>query len=176
MGEVDAVVGCTHSEDIQLTAGNIELIRRPGEKLLVIDVAKPENFPKNEYEFCRRVVVRQDAGNAYSSRLKYVLGAISYRMFRLTRGVTFGCFAEALALAAALKRGEEWVRDINWLVVNDENMAMVDKLFKHDGFKMPQPTCFSRPVTSFDLTLGQNNGQAAHPSQLKLVLRKMHIL
>ena len=106
IGQVDAVVACTHSQKIRLTAENIELIRRPGKKLLILDVAEPSNLKRQEYLKCRDVVVRQDAGNAYSLNLKYVLGPISYKMFRLTKGVTFGCFAEALSLASELKRKE----------------------------------------------------------------------
>lgn len=107
MGKIDAVVACTHSEKIRLTAENIELIRRSDRKLLVVDVAEPSNLRYREYQKCKDVVVRQDAGNAYSPKLKYVLGPISYKMFRLTRGVTFGCFAEALSIASEIKQTKE---------------------------------------------------------------------
>ncbi len=52
-------------------------------------------------------MIRQDAGNAFNPKLKYVLGMVSYKLFGLTQGVTFGCFAEAISIASALKRGEE---------------------------------------------------------------------
>ncbi|OPL12085.1 MAG: hypothetical protein AVO34_02430 [Firmicutes bacterium ML8_F2] len=107
MNAVDAVVACTHSKKIRLTAESVKLIRRPNRKLLVIDVAEPSNLKYREFQRCKEVVIRQDAGNAYSPKLKYVLGAISYRMFRLTRGVTFGCFAEALSIASEIKQGKE---------------------------------------------------------------------
>ena len=107
MGKVDAVVACVHSEKIRLNAENIELIRYPDKKLLVVDVAEPSNLRRSEYLKCQDKVVRQDAGNAYNPKLKYVLGAISYKMFRLTRGVTFGCFAEALSIASVCKRERE---------------------------------------------------------------------
>jgi len=107
MGKVDAVIACTHSEKIRLNVDNIELIRKPNKKLLVVDVAEPSNLKYREFQKCKGVVIRQDAGNAYNPKLKYVLGAVSYRMFRLTQGVAFGCFAEAMSIAVALKRGEE---------------------------------------------------------------------
>jgi len=107
MGQVDAIIACTHSDKIRLNAENIELVRRPNKKLLVIDVAEPSNLKYREFQKCKDVVVRQDAGNAYSSNLKYVLGPISYKMFRLTQGVTFGCFAEALSIASEIKQREE---------------------------------------------------------------------
>ena len=154
IGKVDAVVACTHSEAVRLTAESVELIRHNDRILWVIDVAEPSNFRYKEYQKCKSVVIRQDAGNAYSPRLKYVLGAISYRMFRLTRGVTFGCFAEAISLASALKRGEN-ISGVDWLTVNDENMEIIAEMFKHDGFDIPSPRCFSRPIESFDLTLGK---------------------
>jgi hypothetical protein len=152
MGKLDAVVACTHSDKIRLTANNIDLLRKDGRKLLVIDVAEPSNLTSHEYRKCRDRVVRQDAGNAHASGLKYVLGAITYRMFRLTRGVTFGCFAEALTLAWAMKNGqEEKIREGNWMEVCRENMQRVEALFGRIGFSVPSPRCHCRSVTSFEL-------------------------
>lgn len=152
MGRVDAVIACTHSEKIRLTAENIELIRHEDRKLLVVDVAEPSNLSNEEYRKCRAVVIRQDAGNAYSPALKYVLGAITYRIFRLTRGVTFGCFAETLALAAALNRGERF-DNTDWFTVSGPNMELVERLFEQEGFTVPTPRCFGRKLTSFDLEI-----------------------
>ena len=154
MGKVDAVVACTHSENIRLNSDNIDLIRRNYQKLLVIDVAEPSNLTYKEYQKCKDRVIRQDAGNAYAPGLKYVLGAISYKMFRLTQGVTFGCFAEAMALSWALGNGHrEEVLQRNWLEVDDEKMEYCAKLFEELGFQIPSPRCFSSPVKSFDLNL-----------------------
>lgn len=152
MGKVDAVVACTHSEKIRLNAMNIEIIRRKESKLLVVDVAEPSNLCYREYQKCRDRVIRQDAGNSYAPKLKYVLGAITYKMFRLTRGVTFGCFAEAICIAAALKRGKD-MRTIDWFFVNEENMRIVSQIFKVEGFTTPFPRCFGKPINSFDLSL-----------------------
>ena len=107
MGQVDVAIACTHSEKVRLNAETIELIRRSGRKLLVIDVAEPSNLKHSEFLKCESVVIRQDAGNAHNPGMKYVLGAISYRMFRLSQGVTFGCFAEAMSLAVNKKLAKE---------------------------------------------------------------------
>lgn len=155
MGKVDAVIACTHSEKIRLTFENDELIRKEGKKLLVVDVAEPSNLTEDEYLRCKAVVIRQDAGNGYSPNLKYVMGWISYRMFRLTRGVTFGCFAETLSLAAATKRNEN-VRQYRWFTVNDENMEIVSGLFQKVGFTIPSARCFGEPVKSFNLEINTN--------------------
>ena len=152
MGKVDAVICCTHSEKIRLTAEHVDIVRYDGKKLLVVDVAEPSNLTTAEYEKCKGVVIRQDAGNAYNPKLKYVLGALSYRMFRLTRGVTFGCFAETMALTAALKRGEN-IREVDWFSVNKDNMQLIENYFKKEGFTAPTPRCFGRKVRSFSLVL-----------------------
>lgn len=151
VGEVDAVVACTHSERVRLNDLAIDFLRRKNRKLLVVDVAEPSNLRKEELEKCKEIVIRQDAGNAYSPNLKYVLGAISYKMLRLTRGVTFGCFAETLSIAASIKRGEN-VKDVNWFSVNNENMKTVSHLFSKVGFILPSPRCFGKKIKSFDLS------------------------
>ncbi len=151
IGKVDAVVACTHSDKMRMTAEIVDRIRHKYRKLLVIDVAEPSNLTEEEFKRCNGNIVRQDAGNAYSPNLKNVLGAISYRMFRLTRGVVFGCFAETMSLASALNRGEDSVKNIDWFQVNEDNMKIVGGLFKRDGFTIPSPRCFGKPVNSFDL-------------------------
>ena len=154
MGKVDAVVACTHSDKIRLTAEYVELIRHQDRKLLIIDVAEPSNLMEEEHLKCRSLVIRQDAGNAYNPKLKYVLGAVTYRMFRLTRGVTFGCFAETLSLASVISRGDgESMKQIDWFQVNEENIKVVEGLFAREGFNIPSPRCFGKPVKSFNLAL-----------------------
>jgi predicted amino acid dehydrogenase len=151
---VDAVVACTHADTVCLTPETVEVLRQEGRKLLVIDVAEPSNMKRSQYRKCRETVIRQDAGNAYSPRLKYVLGAASYRLFRLTRGVTFGCFAEAMIIAAELAAGKDSVvlaRD--WFTVSEEDIEVVEGLFAKYGFGVPSPRCFGEPVESFDLNL-----------------------
>ncbi len=156
MGQVDAVVACTHSKAICLTTEKVELIRRHDRRLLVVDVAEPSNMVRREYEKCKNVVIRQDAGNGYSPKLKYVLGAVSYKMFRLSRGVTFGCFAEALSLSWAMKNGrEKETGQRDWFSVNESNMAFIAGLFEEMGFTIPSPRCFAKPVNSFNLDLSR---------------------
>lgn len=176
MRQVDAVVACTHSEKIRLTAEVVGMIRRPGRKLLVLDVAEPANFRKREFLKCREFVIRQDAGNAFSPFLKNVLGAITYRMFRLTRGVVFGCFAEAQAIAATLKRGGESVRSVDWFAVNETNIAVVAELFKPLGFTIPPARCFGQPIRSFNLSLSRGPlGQEIKRPWRQEALEKIHL-
>lgn len=153
MGKVDAVVACTHSDKILLTADIIkgDLIRKNDKKLLVIDVAEPSNLKWREWFACRKVCIRQDAGNAYSPRLKYVLGALSYKMFRLTRGVTFGCFAETLSLYEEISQGG--LAGANLFAVSEEMMQKVGELFMKNGFGIPTPRNFGKDVRSFELDL-----------------------
>lgn len=152
VGKVDAVVACTHSNNYCLNSQSIDILRRKGKKLLVIDVAEPSNLKYKEYKKNEACVVRQDAGNTFSPKLRYVLGPVSYKMFRLSRGVTFGCFAETLSLSYALKKGIK-IDEKKWFEVNQENMAFIEKLFKELGFREPSPRCFSKPIKSFDLQM-----------------------
>lgn len=160
MGKVDAVVSCTHSENLLLTKEKVGIIRKDDKKLLVIDVSEPSNLTETEYEKCRSMVVRQDAGNAYSPRLKYVLGPVSYRMFRLSKGVTFGCFAEAIALS---KMPEDLRRSTNWFEVTEENMDIVASVFKELDISIPSPRNFGKPVTSFNLAFDPKEVDEADP-------------
>ncbi len=153
-GKFDAVIACTHSEKVRINAENVDLLRKDGQKLLLIDVAEPSNMRRSEFLKVKDKVVRIDSGNAYSPNLKYVLGAITYKMFRLSRGVTFGCFAETLTLGRAIKLGMP-VYMVNWFQVNEENMRLTKLLFSQDkkGFRVPSPRNYSQRVESFDLSL-----------------------
>ncbi len=155
LGKVDAIVACTHSSQVRLTRSRIELIRNPQKKLLVLDVSEPSNMVKEEFNRCKDIVIRQDAGNGYSPRLKYVLGAITYKMFRLTRGVTFGCFMEALVWHKAIKEDpkDDSLTNLNLFSVNDENMGIISKLFAKYDVRIPYPRNFGKKVRSFNLSL-----------------------
>jgi predicted CoA-binding protein len=155
--EIDAIVACTHSKTVQLDAQLANTIRRNGKRLLVLDVAEPPNLTDAEYRNCRSVVVRQDAGNAYSPRLKYVLGALSYKMFRLSRGTIFGCFAEAISLASGLKKAEK-LKSIDWFEVTDANQQIIRQLFNDCAFRVPSPRCFGMPVYDFSLNMNAEIG------------------
>lgn len=163
IGKVDAVVACTHSPAMRLREKHIDILRREGKRLLVIDVAEPSNMRFTEYAKCKDRVIRQDAGNAYSPRLKYALGWISYKMFRLSRGVTFGCFAEALSIFSALQRRER-VEAVDWFSVNDENMRLVGTMFESDGFHIPSPRCFGKGIKTFDLQLPRQKERDDQPA------------
>jgi predicted amino acid dehydrogenase len=145
--DIDIVVACTHSKASLLTSATVRKIKRPDKKLIVIDVAEPSNFSMGEYLACQDLVIRQDAGNAYSEKLQYVLGGISYRMFHLTNGVIFGCFAEALSIGYQLKKGGNVQK--NWFEVNSQNMEFTSQMFSQVEFAVPQPRCFEKILTSF---------------------------
>lgn len=161
MGQVDAIVACTHREELRLKADLIvgEGIRKRGRKLLVVDVSEPHNFSRTEYEKCKEYAVRIDGGNAWSPHLKYVLGALSYRLLRHSKGVIFGCFAETMALSWAMKKGD-WnicgkdLRNQDWLEVSESNMKIIAELFRKVGFDIPpRPLCFGKPIDRISLDL-----------------------
>jgi predicted amino acid dehydrogenase len=151
IGKVDAVVACTHSPEMRLSAESINGLRMAGKRLLVLDVAEPANMEASEYSKCDRWVIRLDAGNAFSNNLKYVLGSISYKMFRLSEGITFGCFAETLSLACALRNGTD-IRG-NWFEITQENMDRIRTYFELFGFAPSHPRCFGKLVNNIQLDL-----------------------
>jgi len=62
------------------------------------------------------------------------------------------------------------MKGINFFAVNVANMAVVATMFERDGFTIPSPRCFGRPVKSFNLNL---RGKAVKPkSQWKLAFDK----
>jgi hypothetical protein len=171
VGEVDAVVACTHSAAAKLDPDSVAGLCRPGRKLLVIDVAEPANLDIDAYARCRDAVVRQDAGNAYADRLHYVLGPVSWSKLMLSRGVVFGCFAEALALYHAVyQRGWIELAGDDWFGVEDARMALIAAVFAEMGFVPPAPRCFGRAVRDFDLSSESlafaSRGHAVRPSRL----------
>ena len=161
IGKVDAVVACTHADGVSLSPKTIGILRREGKRLLLVDPSEPANLRRSKYEECRDVVIRQDAGNAYSAKLEYVLGAVSYKMLRMTKGVVFGCFAEALVLASALLKSDIAVLRHDWFAVSEENRQVVGELFRVNGFSIPSARCFGKPVTSFDLGISRPSHRAA---------------
>lgn len=153
-GQVDAVIACTHSAAAKLSVEDVERLRRSGRKLLVVDVAEPANLDIETFRVCCETVVRQDAGNAYSARLRYVLGALSWRKLILARGVVFGCFGEALALFRAIYRlGQLDLAGRDWFEISPENLRCAADIMAEAGFDVPEPRCFGDRVMSFDLAL-----------------------
>lgn len=152
--DVDAVICCTHSPEAKLTVAAVESLRRRGRKLLVVDVAEPANLDQPTHDKCHRLVVRQDAGNAWSPQLKFVLGAISSRMLKLAPQSVFGCFAESLTLYHAIYREHQHRRlNQDWFDVNRANMASLADAFQSVGVQAAPPHCFGVPVTDFTLAL-----------------------
>jgi predicted amino acid dehydrogenase len=141
---VDLVVACTHKKELQLNGEIIRKIKPKECKLVLIDVAEPANLSQEEYENCREFVTRQDAGNAYSKELSYVLGAFSYKKLSLSQGVVFGCFAEAMAIGSALKVHNYIEKD--WFVVNSSNIKSVQNMFDEVGIAVPTPRCFGEKI------------------------------
>ncbi len=156
LGKVSLVVACTHSKRVRLTAEDISQIDWEKGKGMVVDVAEPSNLRKGEYLKCQDKVIRQDAGNGYSPELKYVLGKITYERSQLSDGVIFGCFAEGLAIAAALKTEcGAGVNAVNWFELSNKSMKLIDEaLFPLTGFTVPTPRCFGREIESFSLDGG----------------------
>ncbi|MBV1775863.1 hypothetical protein KSF73_09060 [Burkholderiaceae bacterium DAT-1] len=154
LGKVDAVIACTHSQTAKLTPACIESLRRPGRKLLVVDVAEPANLDIDTHAKVRELVVRQDAGNAFGKRLHYVLGPLAWSKLMLSRGVVFGCFAEAIALYQAIhKRGERHLMRFDWFSVNPLHMELASLALEKASIDLPHPCCFGEKVDSFDLSM-----------------------
>lgn len=152
IGKVDVVVACTHNANSRLNRDSIDYLRKRHRKLLVIDVAEPANLDERTYQLCRDRVIRQDAGNAYSPLLSYVLGGLSSRMLNLLPHVSFGCFAEALALYHGIYHGHNHVLlNRDWFQVNPANRALIADAFAAVSITSPKQTCFNKPVASFAL-------------------------
>lgn len=154
VGKVDVVVACTHNANTRLDPGSIGLLRKNRRKLLVVDVAEPANLDEATYQQCRAWVIRQDAGNAYSPLLSYVLGGISSRMLNLSPQVVFGCFAESLTLYHAIYREHNHVLlNQDWFQVNPVNRALIADAFASVAIRCPERRCFNKPIASFKLAL-----------------------
>jgi predicted amino acid dehydrogenase len=153
IGKVDIAIACTHSDSVRLNEDNIDLIRKEKRKLLVVDVSEPSNLSKKEYLKCKNKVIRIDAGNAYSKNIKYVLGYISYKMLRLQRGITFGCFSESLVLASEMSNSDNQQKIIkhNWFEINKINMDLIEGLFEKYSITYPSFRCFGKRVKDFDM-------------------------
>lgn len=162
IGQVDAVVACTHSQSAKLQAEDVASLSRPGQRLVVVDVAEPANLDIEQYARCRTRVIRQDAGNAYSAQLHYVLGGLSWRLLMLSRGVVFGCFGEALALHYNIHTlGVSWLAGRDWFQVTTANRQCIDSAFEHIGLGLPAPRCFGQPVETSPAASGNTTANTA---------------
>lgn len=149
VGHVDMVVACNGAAYCRLTPERVELLLRPGHKLVVIDPNEPANMPPRCYRPVADRVIRLDSGNGYSSSLRYILGSLMSRILRLASGITWGCFCEAFIIAAHPE-----LRNHDWLDISPANIALVEKNLgsKPGQFALPAPTCFNRPVTNFSVS------------------------
>lgn len=148
VGKVDMVIACNSAPRSQLTPERVALIRKPGRKLLVIDPNEPQNMSPELLANSSGNVIRLDSGNGISRQLKHVLEPVSYKLLRLDRGVTWGCFCEAFILA-----DNPHLHNINWLEVTPENISIMQSyLGSGKGqFDLPSPTCFNQPLLDFNL-------------------------
>lgn len=152
VGKVDAVIACTHSQQSKLTVDAIETLRHADKKLLVIDVAEPANLDAATYARCEHVVVRQDAGNAWSPELHFVMGRISSDMLNLAPNSVFGCFAESMTLYHAIYREHQYsLLNHNWFYVNRLNIAVLSYNFDALQVRSAPAYCFGQKLTSFCL-------------------------
>lgn len=152
IGKVDAVFACTHSPGAKLSVDAIEHLRHANKKLLVVDVAEPANLDVATYARCEHVVVRQDAGNAWSPNLRFVMGKISSDMLNLAPNSVFGCFAESLTLYRAIfHEHQHALLNQNWFQVNRLNMAVLGFNFESNAIEVAPACCFGKPVKNFAL-------------------------
>lgn len=168
IGKVDAVFACTHSPGAKLTGEAIEYLRHANKKLLVVDVAEPANLDAATYARCEHVVVRQDAGNAWSPNLRFVMGKISSDMLNLAPNSVFGCFAESLTLYRAIfVEHQHALLNQNWFQVNRLNMAVLGYNFELNAIEAAPVFCFGKLVRDFDL-----QRDCAHPNMSKIKARR----
>lgn len=147
IGRVDIVVTCTHVNRSKLSA--VDSIRFPGRKLVVVDVCEPPNLDQDTYKAFSDKVIRVDAGNGYSKKLKYVLEPLGYNILRLSKNMAWGCFCEAMIIAK--HKDDPEVASANWLEVNETNKRIISKYFEADFGLSPKPLCFGRRVKNFSL-------------------------
>lgn len=149
VGMVDLVVAASHFDSVRLTSENIDLIRRPEKKLVVIDPSEPYNLDKETYRVCRKKVIRVDV-NAYSSELRFVLGWIASRNLRLTPGSLWACFCEAIILRAEMESDTD-VSETDWMSVNKKAKAILLKYYDKYFGLAPTPLCFGKPISDFNV-------------------------
>lgn len=148
VGPVDMVVACNSAAWSRLSADRVDAIRHVNRKLIVIDPNEPQNMPPEVFNVVRDRVIRLDAGNGYSSELKYVLGPLCYKALRMAKGVTWGCFSESFILSFHTE-----IRHHDWMKITPENIAIMSSYFGEGAgmFQLPEPTCFNMPVNDFSL-------------------------
>lgn len=156
VGKVDVVVACNHAPWSQLTEERIEMLRRLGRRLLVIDPCEPANLKRRVVEKCGDRVIRLESGDGFSENLSYVLGSIAWKINRMDRGTTWGCFCEAMIIAKHLHEHPEW-RQADFYEVTPEMMATMHQFFG-DGqgqFRLPANRSFEGEVRDLRLAYAE---------------------
>ncbi len=146
---IDMVVACSSNPLQKVTEPVLDWVGKPGRKMLLIDPNEPPAMSKREYRQLAHRVLRLEAGNGYSRNLKYILGYPSWKVLRMCRRETWGCFCETFLLA----KNEELKGQANWFDICPENIRKVAP-YLGDGpglFDISRPRCFNRQVTNFDL-------------------------
>jgi len=150
VGPVDLVVACNTSEQVKLTKERVAFLQRPHRKLPVIDPCEPYNLAPDNLQQCEGSVIRMDGGNAFSQGLHYVLGSLSYKLLRLDRGITWGCFAETFILGLYPQ-----LRSLNWMEITPSNIQVIEGFLGHkEGqFELTQPLCYNRKISEREFNL-----------------------
>lgn len=150
VGPVDMVVACNHVEGMRLRPDRVGLLRRPGSRpLVLVDVCEPYNMDEEAFAASEGSVIRFDA-NAYSVRLRFVLGRIAASNLRLAPGVVWPCFAESMILAK-YAGGNPALSGADWMNVTPGNQQLLRPYFGKD-FGLPiQPLNFGKEVTDNDI-------------------------
>ncbi|MDP3013190.1 MAG: hypothetical protein Q8M92_03025, partial [Candidatus Subteraquimicrobiales bacterium] len=143
------VVACNSADEVRLTPDIVNAIRKPGTKLIVIDPCQPENMTPDSYAKCQGNAIRYDAGNGFSPSLRYILGWPAYKLLRMAKNITFGCFCETFILAQHPE-----LRDVDWFEVSPRNIDLISDFFGDgaDKFDLPRPVCFNKPILDFSIT------------------------
>ena len=149
VGKVDMVIACNSAPWCLLTPKRIELLRKPGRQLLIIDPSEPTCMTPEMFRRVSDKVVRIDAGIGFSRELKHVLQPITPWLLRLTNFVTWGCFCETFLISTNPK-----LRKIDWFQINEANMEVLREFLGNGKgkFALPEPTCFGKPVASLNLS------------------------
>jgi hypothetical protein len=135
--KIKLIIACSHHKKVRLTK---KIIQQIAEKngIFVVDVSRPYNFSKKEFNKCLRKnikVKRIDAGNSYNKNLCYdggVIANIALNQIGLSQKRLFGCFSEASSLVDYPY--DELVK-YDFLSVNNQAINFINKSFKKTDFE-----------------------------------------
>jgi hypothetical protein len=155
MGKVDAIICCSHSDDIEIGVNEIDSLRKRGRKLLVLSVTQPPNPSFKVWQKCRKKVLVINTGNGFSKHQKYIFGNIAARAFGFaSQRWNFGCYYEAIALAYVLKNKITKYGDLfryNWFNTNEEQMLLIEQIFQDIGISPFPMASYTEEIRDFNL-------------------------